>query len=134
MSSVSSRRTGSIGRWFHHKEFSNSTVKKKDKARVENAHLHSALSVAGLASALAAIVTTENESSSTKMSLAMASATELLASYCIDLAESAGAGHDRVGNVVKSAVDIRNPSDLVTLTAAAATGTYLLPSKFSYKP
>lgn len=57
------------------------------------------------------------------MSTALASATELLASYCIEMAESAGAGHDRVASVVKSAVDIRNPSDLVTLTAAAATGT-----------
>lgn len=99
-------------------------MKKKDKARVENAHLHSALSVAGLAAALAAIVATENEKSSgTKMSTALASATELLASYCIEMAESAGAGHDRVASVVKSAVDIQNPSDLVTLTAAAATGT-----------
>lgn len=124
MNMVNSRRTGSIGRWFHHKEFSNSTVKKKDKARVENAHLHSAISVAGLAAALAAIVATENEKrSGTKMSTALASATELLASYCIEMAESAGAGHERVASVVKSAVDIQNPSDLVTLTAAAATGT-----------
>ncbi|KAL2472062.1 Plant protein of unknown function (DUF828) with plant pleckstrin-like proteiny-like region [Abeliophyllum distichum] len=42
-------------------------------------------------------------------------------SYCIELAESAGAGHDHVASVVRSAVDIRRASDLVTLTAAAAT-------------
>ncbi|KAA8522215.1 hypothetical protein F0562_012888 [Nyssa sinensis] len=49
------------------------------------------------------------------------SATELLASHCIEMAKSTGADHDRVASVVRSAVDIRSPSDLVTLTAAAAT-------------
>ncbi|KAL2489670.1 Plant protein of unknown function with plant pleckstrin-like proteiny-like region [Forsythia ovata] len=117
---INSRKTGAIGRLFNHRESNSlSTVKKKEKARMENARMHAVLSIAGLAAALAAVTATENSGS--KMSIAMASATELLASYCIELAESAGAGHDHVASVVRSAVDIRRASDLVTLTAAAAT-------------
>jgi hypothetical protein len=56
------------------------------------------------------------------MSMALASAAELLASHCIELSESAGADHDCVASVVRSAVDIQSPGDLMTLTAAAATG------------
>ncbi|KAE8055927.1 hypothetical protein FH972_012735 [Carpinus fangiana] len=120
--SVNARRTGSFGKWFHHKESSLCTLKKKDRVRVENAHMHSAVSVAGLASALAAVAAAENSSGSeTKMSMALASATQLLASHCIELAEIAGADHDSVASVVRSAVDIRSPGDLMTLIAAAAT-------------
>ncbi|PSS11541.1 VAN3-binding protein [Actinidia chinensis var. chinensis] len=120
--SFNARKPSSIGRWFHHKDSGNSTIKKKDKARVENARMHAALSIAGLATALAAVTAAENsKSSGSKMSSAMASATELLASHCIEVAESAGVDHDRVASVVRSAVDIRSLSDIVTLTAAAAT-------------
>ncbi|THF98817.1 hypothetical protein TEA_001749 [Camellia sinensis var. sinensis] len=120
VNSLSARRTGSFGRWF--KDSNNSNLKKKDKARVENARIHAALSVAGLAAALAAVAAAENsKSSSSKMSSALASATELLASHCIEMAESVGVEHDRVTSVVRSAVDIQSPSDIVTLTAAAAT-------------
>lgn len=122
INSANARRMGSFGKWFHHKESSISILKKKDKARVENAHTHSTVSVAGLAAALAAVAAAENSSSSgSKMNMALASATELLASHCIELAELAGADHDRVASVVRSAVDIRSPGDLMTLTAAAAT-------------
>lgn len=121
-------RAGAIGRLFHHKECSDSnTVKKKDKARMENAHTHAVLSVAGVAAALAAAViaasTEKSKGSNSKMNTAMTSATELLASYCIELAESAGADRECVASVVRSAVGIRTASDLSTLTAAAATGT-----------
>ncbi|XP_011081321.1 VAN3-binding protein [Sesamum indicum] len=116
-------RAGAIGRLFHHKECNvTSTVKKKDKVRMENAHTHAVLSIAGLAAALAAAASAEKSKDlSSKMSMAMASATELLASYCIELAESAGADRERVASVVTSAVGIRTASDLLTLTAAAAT-------------
>ncbi|KAL0324555.1 UNVERIFIED_CONTAM: VAN3-binding protein [Sesamum calycinum] len=116
-------RAGAIGRLFHPKECNvTSTIKKKDKARMENAHMHAILSIAGLAAALAAAASAEkSKDSSSKMSMAMASATELLASYCIDLAESAGTDRERVASVVTSAVGIRTASDLLTLTAAAAT-------------
>ncbi|KAH6829866.1 hypothetical protein C2S53_005066 [Perilla frutescens var. hirtella] len=116
-------RAGAIGRLFHHKECNDkNSVKKKDKARMENAHTHSALSVAGLAAALAAATSTEkSKSSNSKMSAALASATQLLASYCIELAESTGADKESVASVVRSAVGIHTASDLLTLTAAAAT-------------
>lgn len=116
----------SIGKWFQQKESNSSTLNKKDKARLENARLHSALSIAGLATALAAIVAEENSGRSrSKMSMALASATELLASHCIEMAEAAGAEHDRVAAIVRSAADIRSPGDLMTFTAAAATGIFL---------
>ena len=81
------------------------------------------MSIAGLAVALAAVAAEENSGRSrSKMSMALASATELLASHCIEMAEAAGADQDRVATVVRSAVDIRTPGDLMTFTAAAATG------------
>jgi len=133
--SSKSPRTGSLGKWFHHKEFSTRAVKKKDKARTENAHMHSAVSIAGLAAALAAVTAAGNSSgSSSKMNMALASATELLASHCIELAESAGADHDRMASVVRSAVDIKSPGDLMTLTAAAATGNCSIFSWYSRFP
>ncbi|XP_057975897.1 VAN3-binding protein [Malania oleifera] len=128
--------TGSIGKWFQTKESnSSSNVKKKDKLRVDNARTHTAVSIAGLAAALAAVAAKENSSgsdsvsgtgtasgaSSSRMNQAIASAMELLASHCIEMAETAGADHDRIASVVRSAVDIRSPGDLLTLTAAAAT-------------
>ncbi|KAG5228939.1 VAN3-binding protein [Salix suchowensis] len=135
--SSKSPRTGSIGKWFHYKDFSSREVKKKDKARTENAHMHSAVSIARLAAALAAVTAAGDSSgSSSKTSMALASATELLASHCIELAESAGADHDRMASVVRSAVDIQSPGDLMTLTAAAATGNcsnFSWYSCFSYR-
>ncbi|GMI96787.1 FORKED-LIKE5 [Hibiscus trionum] len=94
--------------------------------RAENARLHSAVSIAGLAAGLVAVSAAGNSNgvvsaTCSKMSMALASATELLASHCIELAELAGADNDRVASVVKSAVDIQSAGDLMTLTAAAAT-------------
>ncbi|CAH9086497.1 unnamed protein product [Cuscuta europaea] len=112
-----------IGRWFNSREYSSSSVQKKDKVRLENAQKHALLSVAGLAAAVAAAAATGScpKGSNSKMNDALASATELLASHCIEVAESAGTDRDRVASVVRSAVDIRSASDLTTLTAAAAT-------------
>lgn len=123
--SGNTRRTGSIGKWFQTKESSSSTLKKKEKARLENARVHSALTIAGLAAALAAVTADENSGfRGSKMRAALASATELLASHCIEMAEAAGADYDRVASVVRSAVDVQSPGDLMTLTAAAATGIF----------
>ncbi|BAT75838.1 hypothetical protein LR48_Vigan01g212300 [Vigna angularis] len=120
----SPRKMGTIGKWFHQRHHGNTNVavKKKDRARLENARLHSAVSIAGLASALAAVAAAENSNGShSKLNLALASATQLMASHCIEMAEQAGADHDHVASTVKSAVDIQTPGDLMTLTAAAAT-------------
>lgn len=120
------RRMGAIGKWLHQKQHGNTnvSVKKKDRARVENARAHSAVSIAGLASAVAAVAATEypGGGSCSKLDVALAAATQLLASYCVEMAELAGADCERVASTVSSAVDIRTPGDLMTLTAAAATG------------
>lgn len=128
MNSARARRSGRLSKWFHHKQHTNPSnmriPKKKVKARVENARVHSAVSIAALAAGLASVTSEEScskESSST-MALALASATELLASYCIEMAEQAGADHNCVASTVRSSVDIHSPGDLMTLTAAAATG------------
>ncbi|XP_019173516.1 PREDICTED: VAN3-binding protein isoform X2 [Ipomoea nil] len=112
-----------VGRWFNPKEYSISSsggVQKKDKARLEKAHMHAVLSVAGLAAAVAAVAA-EADNDNSSSGAALASATELLASHCIEMAESAGVEHERVAAVVRSAVDIRSATHLLTLTAAAAT-------------
>ncbi|XP_042504419.1 VAN3-binding protein-like [Macadamia integrifolia] len=117
---VNGRRIPLVGKWFHSME--SNTNKKKEKARIENARIHAALSVAGVAAALAAVAAAENSNGkSSKVTAAVASATELLASHCIEIAELTGADHDRVASVIRSAVDVRTPGDLMTLTAAAAT-------------
>ncbi|KAI4303262.1 hypothetical protein MLD38_038912 [Melastoma candidum] len=126
LNSIDAHRAGhTFGQWFHHhhhKDFhGSSTTNRKEKVRVENAHVHSAVSIAGLAAGLAAIALTHRATLDSRLSSALASATELLASHCIELAELAGADHDRMASVIGSAVDIRSPGDLMTLTAAAAT-------------
>ncbi|RZC74417.1 hypothetical protein C5167_049892 [Papaver somniferum] len=124
VNSVNAGRTSSVGKWFQtNKELSNNNkVTKKEKARIDNARVHAALTVAGVAAALVSITNTAAaENPSSKMASAIASATELLASHCLEMAEAVGADHDRVSSVVESAVDVRSPGDLITLTAAAAT-------------
>ncbi|KAJ4912424.1 hypothetical protein Rs2_07045 [Raphanus sativus] len=125
---VHPRRTSAIGKWFHHRDFVGGKVpgvSKRDKSRYENAHLHTAVSIASLATAIAAVTASANQDGGAftepKMISALASASELLASHCVELAELSGAGHDRVVSAVRSAVDVRGPGDLLTLTAAAAT-------------
>ncbi|KAI9076560.1 hypothetical protein K1719_041546 [Acacia pycnantha] len=125
------RRISTIGKWFHQKHNGNGTnnmssMRRKDRVRLENARVHSAVSIAALASALASVATSESSKSSnngspSKLNLALASATELLASHCIEMAELGGADHERVASAVRSAIDIRTSGDLMTLTAAAAT-------------
>ncbi|XP_010494976.1 PREDICTED: VAN3-binding protein-like isoform X2 [Camelina sativa] len=128
MNSAGARRSGRLSKWFHHKQHTNQSnmsriPKKKDKMRVEKARVHSAVSIAALAAGLASVTSEEScskESSST-MALSLASATELLASYCIEMAEQAGADHKCIASTVRSSIDIHSPGDLMTLTAAAAT-------------
>ncbi|KAL6633849.1 hypothetical protein ACP70R_026520 [Stipagrostis hirtigluma subsp. patula] len=110
-----------IGRWFHHRDGSS----RVDKARAERARVHAAVSVASVAAAVAAVAAgaanAEADVEGARMDTALASATQLLASHCIEIAELAGADHDQVASAVEAAVDVRSPGDLLTLTAAAAT-------------
>uniref|UniRef100_A0A7N0SZW8 VAN3-binding protein n=1 Tax=Kalanchoe fedtschenkoi TaxID=63787 RepID=A0A7N0SZW8_KALFE len=122
-------RSGSFGKWFQGRETSSANgqaVKRKDKARLDNSHVHAALSVAGLAAGLASVAAADKchgsgDADCNKMKMAVASATELMASHCIQLAELAGADRDGLANAVRSSVDFRSAGDLLTLTAAAAT-------------
>ncbi|XP_066319090.1 VAN3-binding protein-like [Miscanthus floridulus] len=112
-----------IGKWFHHWDASS----KVDKARAERARVHAAVSVASMAAAVAAVAAgaatagPETDVDGARMESALASATQLLASHCVEIAELAGADHDQVASAVEAAVDVRSPGDLLTLTAAAAT-------------
>lgn len=104
----------------------NIVLRKKDKVRAEKekAQTHAALCVAGLATGLASITATAKATgglNDSRMSSALASATQLLATHCSELAESTGADHHLVLSVIQSAINIQTPTDLITLTAAAAT-------------
>lgn len=103
--------------------------KKKEEARVQNAQLHAAVSVAGVAAAIAAIAAATAASSGAgkdeqmaKTDMAVASAATLVAAQCVEAAEAMGAERDHLSSVVSSAVNVRSAGDIMTLTAAAATG------------
>ena len=113
-----------VGRWLKDRK-----EKKKEETRAQNAQIHAAVSVAAVAAAVAAIAAATAASSSSrkneqaKTDTAMASAATLVAAQCAEAAESLGADHDHLASVVSSAVNVRSHDDIVTLTAAAATGT-----------
>ncbi|KAI5660598.1 hypothetical protein M9H77_19921 [Catharanthus roseus] len=90
-----------VGRWLKDRR-----EKKKEETRAHTAQLHAAISVAGVASAIAAI--------------AAAAAAAWL--QCVEAAESMGAERKHLASVVSSALNVRSAGDIMTLTAAAATG------------
>ena len=87
--------------------------------------VHAAVSVAGVAAAIAAVTAATAasalEDSTSKTSMAVASAAALVAAQCVEVAESMGADRDHMASVVSSAVNVRSAGDIMTLTAAAAT-------------
>ncbi|EFJ28346.1 hypothetical protein SELMODRAFT_267397 [Selaginella moellendorffii] len=105
MDRIMLRGRSSVGRWFKDMK-----ERKKELSRAHNAQVHAAVSMAGVAAAVAATT-----------SLAVASAASLVAAQCVDLAESLGADHDHITHVVSSAVNVKTAGDIMTLTAAAAT-------------
>jgi hypothetical protein len=113
-----------VGRWLKDRR-----EKKKEETRALNAQLHAAVSVAGVASAVAAIAAATAVSSGSgkdeqmaKTDMAVASAATLVAAQCVEAAEAMGAERDHLAAVVSSAVNVRSAGDIMTLTAAAATG------------
>ncbi|KAM0014455.1 putative VAN3-binding protein [Helianthus debilis subsp. tardiflorus] len=123
---ISSTTTGgggkTVGRWLK-----NRREKKKEETRVHNAQLHATVSVAGVASVVAAIAAAtaasghRKDEEMMKTDLAVASAATLVAAQCVEAAEAMGAERDHLASVVSSAVNVRSPGDIMTLTAAAAT-------------
>ncbi|XP_019181304.1 PREDICTED: VAN3-binding protein-like isoform X2 [Ipomoea nil] len=112
-----------VGRWLKDRK-----EKKKEETRAHNAQLHAAISVAGVAAAVAAMAAATAASSGAgkdehvaKTNMAVASAATLVAAQCVEAAESMGAEREHLASVVSSAVNVRSPGDIMTLTAAAAT-------------
>lgn len=113
-----------VGRWLKDRK-----EKKKEETRAQNAQLHAAISVAGVAAAIAAIAAATAASSGSgkdeqmaKTDMAVASAATLVAAQCVEAAEAMGAEREHLASVVSSAVNVRSAGDIMTLTAAAATG------------
>lgn len=114
-----------VGRWFKDRK-----EKRREETRAQNAQLHAAISVAGVAASVAAIAAATAASSGkdeqrAKTDMAVASAAALVAAQCVEAAESMGADRDVLASVLGSAVRVRSPGDIVTLTAGAATGLNL---------
>ncbi|KAH9761177.1 phosphoinositide binding protein [Citrus sinensis] len=129
-------RGRTMGRWLKDQK-----ERKKQEIRAHNAQLHAAVSVVGVAAAIAAItaatttsqeMTTVQQKSSCKTSAAVASAAALVASHCIEIAEDMGADHDQILTVVNSAVNARTNGDIMTLTAGAATEHCLINQTLVY--
>ncbi|KAK1311317.1 hypothetical protein QJS10_CPA08g00299 [Acorus calamus] len=117
------RGTKTVGRWLKERK-----ERKKEETRAHNAQLHAAVSVAGVAAAVAAVAAATAAASSSsgndrmaRTDMAVASAATLVAAQCVEAAESMGAERDYLASVVGSAVNVKTPGDIVTLTAAAAT-------------
>ncbi|MQL76330.1 hypothetical protein Taro_008709 [Colocasia esculenta] len=115
-----------VGRWLKDRR-----ERKKEETRAQNAQLHAAVSVAGVAAAIASIAAATAAATSqaaagkddqaAKTDMAVASAATLVAAHCVEAAEAMGAEREHLAAVVGSAVNVRTPGDIVTLTAAAAT-------------
>ncbi|CAN6323237.1 unnamed protein product [Urochloa humidicola] len=112
-----------VGRWLKDRK-----EKKKEETRAHNAQVHAAVSVAAVAAAVAAVAAATATASGSgkderaaRTDMAVASAATLVAAQCVEAAESMGAEREHLEAVVGSAVNVRTPGDIVTVTAAAAT-------------
>lgn len=113
-----------VGRWLKDKR-----EKRREETRAQNAQLHAAVSVAGVATSIAAIASAvaasggaSKDEQRAKTDTAVASAAALVAAQCVEAAEVMGADREHLNSVLSSAVRVRSAGDIVTLTAAAATG------------
>ncbi|RWW85627.1 hypothetical protein BHE74_00005674 [Ensete ventricosum] len=97
--------------------------KRKEEERLQRAEVHAAISVAGVAAALAAIAA-ENLQANQHKSLrdtAVASAAALVAARCAHVAEAAGAKREQISSAIDAAATATDAANIFTLTAAAAT-------------
>ncbi|CAK8564241.1 unnamed protein product [Lathyrus sativus] len=107
----------SIKKWF--KEMK---VKRKEEQRLQRAEVHAAMSIAGVAAALSAIASEKSKKESDEdREAAIASAAALVAVQCAKVAEAMGAKKEDLRSVLGSAMNGTSASDILTLTAAAAT-------------
>jgi hypothetical protein len=103
-----------VGRWLKDRR-----ERRKEEARAHNAQVHAAVSVAAVAAAIAAVAAGKGA----RTDMAVASAATLVAAQCVEAAEALGAEREQLAAAVASAVSVRTPSDVATVTAAAATGS-----------
>lgn len=104
--------------------------KRKEDQRLQRAEVHAAVSVAGIAAALAAIAaenSKQDDASTSAKDAAVASAAALVAAQCAQVAEAMGAKREQLSNIMSSAMTGTRASDILTLTAAAATCDHLFP-------
>ncbi|XP_058086133.1 VAN3-binding protein-like [Magnolia sinica] len=95
---------------------------RKREGRKEEMRIHAAISVAGVAAALASLSSKSAlGNTADKKKLAIAAAAALVAAQCADVAELMGAHHQHVSSIIRSAVSVATPTDILALTAAAAT-------------
>lgn len=80
--------------------------------------------MAAIAAATAATSSTNKDEQVARTDMAMASAATLVAAQCVEAAEAMGAEREHLAAVVSSAVNVRSGGDIMTLTAAAATGIH----------
>lgn len=120
-----------VGRWLKDKK-----EKRKEETRAHNAQVHAAVTVAAVAAAVAAAAAATagsggKDDRAARTDMAMASAATLVAAQCVEAAESMGAEREHLAAAVGSAVNARTPGDIVTITAAAATGEPIIPPQSS---
>ncbi|XVF88069.1 hypothetical protein PTKIN_Ptkin19aG0019500 [Pterospermum kingtungense] len=98
-------------------------AKRKEEDRLQRAQVHAAMSVAGLAAALAAIAAenSKRDDCNPTKEAAVASAAALVAAQCVKVAEAMGAKKEQLGSIIGSAMSGTSASDVLTLTAAANT-------------
>ncbi|CAH8358760.1 unnamed protein product [Eruca vesicaria subsp. sativa] len=113
--------TPSIKKWW--KEIK---AKRKEEVRLQRAEVHAAVSLAGLAAALAAVASENaekdggNKQPNTKET-AVASAAAVVAAQCAQMAETMGANRDQLSTVIGSAMTGTSVSEIIALTASATT-------------
>jgi hypothetical protein len=110
----------SLGSWIKDRK-----KRKKEATRCQNAEVHAAIAIAGLAAGIAAVTAataaSASDEASTRTSIAVASAAALVAAQCVEVAERMGADRDHMAAVVSSAVNVRSAGDIMTLRASADT-------------
>ena len=116
----------SIKKWL--KEIRQS---RKEEDRLQRAEIHAAISVAGVAAALAAIAadtsrSRDDNSDCGARDAAVASAAALVAAQCAQVAQAMGAKREQLTTVIGSAMSSITGTDILTLTAAAATCIYFI--------
>ncbi|CAF1767014.1 unnamed protein product, partial [Brassica napus] len=113
--------TPSIKKWW--KEIK---AKRKEEVRLQRAEVHAAVSLAGLAAALAAVASENaekdggNNRPNTKET-AVVSAAAVVAAQCAQMAETMGANRDQLSTVIGSAMTGISVSEILALTASATT-------------